>query len=113
MKTSPLPCLKHPVSRSLSALLDYIVKTFILETQPRKTGPNVSTRSTWNDVAIIAFYEHQLDKANKRKKAGVTDVPASRAKAQTARKFGVSVRTIESLLTDSRQRAALLKAQPK
>lgn len=79
-------------------LIEYIITSFILETGPRKPGPKQPKRSTMLDVEIIAFYQHQLHKAKVRKRSDVISAPATRAKKRTAKKFGCSVRTIESII---------------
>lgn len=91
------------------ALLDYVIKSYILETKPLKTGRKTPPRSTEQDVEIIAFYQRQQHKADRRKKAGVTSKPATRAKARTAKKFGISIRTLESIVSP----LPLLKSTPK
>jgi hypothetical protein len=94
-------------------LLDYVRRAFVLETRPRKTGRKTHTRSTWDDVMIIAFYEHQLQKANARQRSGLTASPATRAAQRTASKFGISKSTVEHLLTEDRQRRSLIAPSKK
>jgi hypothetical protein len=76
-------------------IVAYIVKHFV-KGLPRKTGPKLRVRSTWDDVMIIAFYQHQLHKAKLR----VIEKPATRAKERTAKKFHLSVRALETLIAE-------------
>jgi hypothetical protein len=84
----------EPIPR---ALLDYVITRFVLQTVPRKQGRKTATPAA---IAIIAFYRHQLHKARQRMDAE----PATRAKKFTAKKFGISVSTLEHLMTDDRRR---------
>ena len=96
-RESPLP----------QPIVDYIVQHYVHEL-PRKTGPKRPTRSTFDDVLIVAFYRHQLQKATARQRSGLTTTPATRAKRRTAAKFAISRSTLEHLLTAEGQRGSLL-----
>jgi hypothetical protein len=86
-------------------ILDYVMAHYVSpQALPLKTGRKTKTRSTWDTIMIIAFYRHQLQKARRRKQAGVTANPATRAKERTAKKFNISLSTLEHLLTEDRQR---------
>lgn len=81
------------------ALLDYTAK--VLRGQPRKTGPKRPARTTWQDIAINAYYQRALHAA--REAHDADDSPATRdvkrrAAQQAAKAFGLSVRTIESIV---------------
>ena len=90
-------------------ILDYVMTHYVSpQALPLKTGRKTPTRSTWDTVLIIAFYQHQLQKARRRKQAGVTADPGTRAKERTAKKFHVSLSTLEHLLTEDRQRRSVL-----
>lgn len=78
-------------------IVDYIVQHYVKQL-PLKTGPKTTTRTTYQDVTIIAFYQHQLRKARLRQAAGVTASPVARAKARTAQKFGISISTLNGIL---------------
>jgi hypothetical protein len=110
---------EHPSRRDLEAAYDesldplpppivaYIFRYYIGD-MPLKTGSKAA-RSTWHDLLILTFYRHQLHKAKSRLIAS----PATRAKQRTAAKFGISVRTLEAILTHDRQRQAAIKSPRK
>jgi len=81
-----------------SVLLDYVAK--VLRSQPRRPGPKERTRTTWEDLAIQAYYQYELGRArqayeaNSRRPRALADV----AKRKTAAAFGISKRTVERVL---------------
>jgi hypothetical protein len=82
-----------------SPIVDHVF-THYVKGLPRKRGPNAPRAySTWDEVLIVAYYQHQLTKAKLRAAAGLTSAPADRAKKRTARHFGISVSTLEKMLT--------------
>jgi hypothetical protein len=92
------------------ALLDCAAK--VLRGQPRKTGPKEPARTTWQDIAIQVNYQRALRAAREEHEAH--DSPATRdvkrrAAQQTARAFGLGVRTIETIVAPR----SLLKSSPK
>jgi hypothetical protein len=92
-------------------IFDYIMTRY-LKAQPRKTGPQQPTRSTWEDLDIIAHYQRALRKARKAHKrdgSPLTRAVKTRAKELTANAFSLSPRTIESIVAPRH----LLKPPPK
>ena len=92
-------------------IVDYIVRHYV-KGMPLKTGSK-TPKTTEETVWIIAFYRHQLRKAESRAAAGLTSTPATRAKKRTAAKFGISVSTLEHLLTAESRRLAALTSPSK
>ncbi len=85
-------------------LINHVIRTYVLETAPRKTGPKRPPRTTGKEQAICAFYLHQLQKAKLREDAGRA---TARAKSFTAKKFRVSIRTIETIIAAARPKLSL------
>lgn len=88
--------LESPGEPIPAILLNYIVTRYILKTTTIKRGRKPAAHSTWKGVEILAFYQHQLHKANQRKSFGITTDPATRAKAFTMKKFGIGKRDLEN-----------------
>jgi hypothetical protein len=86
---------KEPPTREI---IDYVVQVL---TQPQRPGPKGPSRTTWQDLAIQAFYDYELDQArraheaNSRKPRAVANV----AKLATAKAFNISKRTVERALS--------------
>jgi hypothetical protein len=81
------------------ALTDYALA---IQSQPRRRGPKHPRRRTWEDLAVKAFYQYELDKArhalarDSRRSRAVATV----AKQFTAQAFGISKRTVERILAE-------------
>jgi hypothetical protein len=79
-------------------LVAYVAK--VLRSQPRRPGPKERTRTTWEDLAIQAYDQYELNRArqayeaNSRRPRALADV----AKRTTAAAFGISKRTVERVL---------------
>lgn len=46
-----------------AAIRDYIITRYLLETKPRKTGPNAPRRTLWEEITINAYYQRALHAA--------------------------------------------------
>lgn len=79
-------------------LVDYVAK--VLRGQPRRPGPKKPKRTTSGDLAIRAYYQSELERAQcareveDRHARGAANV----AKRATATAFGISKRTVERVL---------------
>lgn len=92
------------------ALLDYAAK--VIREESCKPGPKTPRRSTWEDVAIIAYYQRALQHfcdAHEADGTPATRNVKTRAKAATAKAFDLKPRTIENLIAPR----PLLKPPPK
>jgi hypothetical protein len=92
---------------------EYIVTRYLLESTPRKTGPQRPTRSTGDDDRVFEVYTRLQIAALGVHEAD--DSPATRnvktrTKDQTAKQFvGIKGRTIDTILASRR----MLKSPPK
>lgn len=91
---------------------DYIITRYLLQTTPRKTGPQRATRSTGDDDRVFSFYVHALIHALDAHEAD--DSPETRdvktrAKDRTGKKFSIGPRTIDGIIAARRW----LKTPPK
>ncbi len=102
--------LESPGEPIPPVLLDYAAR--VCKGQPRKTGPKARTRTTWEDIEIIVYYQRALRAAVKAHEADdspSTRAVCTRAKTRTAKTFGLSVRTIEGIVAPR----PLSKSSPK